>query len=1189
MRALLASLASLLPLLGGVAPAPERAPAPRYDRDVRPILSDRCFTCHGPDAKKRQAKLRLDQSENALEAHEDGFPIVPGKPEESQLWKRITQHDVAERMPPANAGKRPLSDSEKELLRRWIEDGAVYEPHWSFVPPTRPALPAVKNTKWEHDTLDRFVLARLEAEGIAPSPQAEPETLLRRVFLDLTGLPPTPEELESFLADARPDAYERWVDKLLTQEPYKTRYAEHAAVPWLDAARYGDTNGIHMDAGRSIWPWRDWLIGALRDDMRFDQFVTEQIAGDLLPDATQAQKVASGFNRNHIATDEGGAIAEEYLVEYAVDRVNTTSSVFLGLAMGCARCHDHKFDPITQEDYYSMFSYFDSLEEPGLYSQETNPKRAFEPFMSVPTQAQTRELADARTQLALLKQQQDEPVPGEQAEFESFVQGFTGAAKLAWAPITTLSASSAKHDTLEIQPDGSVLGKGKVPDTDDHELHLRTEGTGLRLVAFEGMTDPSFDHGSVGRGPNANAVLTSFEVEARSVADPAQTKTLHFRWCWADLEQANGDFRLANVLDGNPATGWAVDGHNRNDPRLALFLADEPFGFEGGTELVVRLGYDSMYTQHVFGRERIRVATLDEAAFTRLPVFGSGWYTVGPFPSADRAAIYATANGPESETKLDLAQTFGEKKLGWSFGESFTDGRLNALPEGTNAVYAAKRVYSPSARKLEASVGSDDGLRVFVDGKEVFGKEIDRALAADQDKFTFDLPAGESALVLKIVNTGGPGGFYWRALPPKDELPSDMLLALLPASERVPAQETRIQRAWKLAFSPAYLALIEKIAALEKQVADLDAGIPRTMVMKELAMPRPTYVLKRGQYDQPDKSRPVQRRIPAALGALPEGAPGNRLGLAQWLVSPANPLVARVAVNRIWELCFGAGLERTSEDFGQQGEWPSHPELLDYLALEFRESGWDMQALLRRIVTSSTYRQSSRLAPESVAKDPEGRLLSRYPRRRLGAEELRDQALYLSGLLVEKTGGPSVKPYQPDGLWQEIAMPQSNTRIYEQGTGEDLWRRSLYTYWKRACPPPSLQTFDAPTRESCVIRRIATNTPLQSLVLWNDTQFVEAARVLAQRTLAEEKPDRERLAALYVRTTGRKAAAEALAPLEKGLARFRERYAADEEGAKQLVALGMAPRPEKLDTRELAAWTMIASTLLNLDATLCRN
>src|SRR5689334_12919255 len=699
-----------LVLLGGAAP--------RYDRDVRPILADRCFTCHGPDAKKRQADLRLDQRESAL-----ALAIVPGEPDESELVRRITHHDAGERMPPASSGKRPLSDAEKELLRQWIADGAVYEPHWSFVPPVDHAPPAVRDAKWARDPLDRFVLARLEQAGLAPSPEADRATLLRRVFLDLTGLPPTPEELGRFLADSSPDAYERWVDKLLEDEPYRSRYAEHLAVPWLDAARYGDTNGIHTDAGRMIWPWRDWLLGALREGMPFDRFVTEQIAGDLLPDATQAQKVASGFNRNHVMTDEGGAIAEEYLVEYAVDRVNTTSSVFLGLPLGCARCHDHKFDPFTQEDYYSLFAYFDSLEEPGLYSQLPDSKRAFEPFMEVPSAEQARELADTRTELGLKKQQLDAPVPEEEAQLAAFVGELARGAGLAWVELRTRSAASAKGATLEIQPDGSVLGKGKNPETDEHELHFTTEGTGLRLVSFEGLTDASLDHASVGRAPNGNAVLTSFQVEARSLRDPSLTKPLVFRWCWADFEQANGDYRLANVLDADPKSGWAVDGHNRADPRVALFLSEEPFGFEGGTELVVRLGYDSVYPQHVFGRERVSAATLDEAAFARLPLFGSGWYSVGPFPSANRAEIYAMAYGPESEAQLDLKKNFGAGNQYWTFAQEFADARLNELAEGTNASYVAKRVYAPSARHVEVSTGSDDGLRVYVNSKQVFGIE----------------------------------------------------------------------------------------------------------------------------------------------------------------------------------------------------------------------------------------------------------------------------------------------------------------------------------------------------------------------------------------------------------------------------------------------------------------------------------
>ncbi len=1182
---LLAPLAASGGAAGDAAP-----PALRYDRDVRPILADRCFTCHGPDANKRRAQLRLDERDSATQAREGRVPIAPGDPAHSELVQRIRHADPAERMPPASSGKRALSDAEKALLERWVAEGAAYEPHWSFVPPRESALPEVRDARWCRNPIDRFVLARLEEHALAPSPEADPATLIRRVFLDLTGLPPTPEELDAFLADARPDAYERWVDKLLGEEPYRSRYAERMATPWLDAARYGDTNGIHTDAGRSIWPWRDWVLASFRDGMPFDRFVTEQIAGDLLPNATTAQKVASGFNRNHVMTDEGGAIPEEYLVEYAVDRVNTTSTVLLGLSMGCARCHDHKFDPFTQEDYYSLFSFFDSLEEPGLYSQLPDPKRAFEPFLEVPSAEEEHERASLAAEVTELKRQLDQPVPDEVRGEQEFVAALVREAKLGWAELVPRSATSARGATLSIQPDGSVLASGKNPDTDQHEIHLATDAFGLRLFALEGMTDPSLDHGSVGRAFNGNAVLTSLEVEVRSSVDPAQHETVHFRWCWADFEQQNGDFRLANVLHAHdPAAGWAVDGHNRSDARVALFLADRPFGYGPGTELVVRLGYDSQYTQHVFGRVRLSAASIDEATLARLPLSASGWYSVGPFPAANRAEIYAKAYGPELDAALDLKHNFGTGNQYWSFNQEFADARLNSLAEGTNASYVAKRVFSASPRRVEARVGSDDGLRVFLDGKEVFGKEVDRGLAADQDKFAFMLPSGESTLVLKVVNTGGQAGFFWRTLPGQGELPPDLLLALLPARASTSERAARITRAWKIAFSPAYRALTEKIAADESKLAALEARIPRTMVMKELGEPRPTFVLTRGQYDKPDKARPVERRVPSALGALPPGAPKNRLGLAQWLLAGDNPLVARVAVNRLWEIAFGTGLVRTSEDFGQQGEWPSHPELVDWLALDFRAHGWDVKRLVRELVTSATYRQSSRARADAGEKDPDNRLLARYPRRRLGAEELRDQALFVAGLLVEKLGGPSVKPYQPEGLWQEIAMPASNTRAYERGSGDELWRRSLYTYWKRACPPPSLLTLDAPTRESCTVRRLTTNTPLQALVLWNDEQFVEAARVLAQRVLAAPGDDAAHLAALFRRATGQAAAERTLAPLQSELARFRARFASDAESAQKLVALGMAPRPEPVDARELAAWTLVASTVLNLDTTLCRN
>jgi hypothetical protein len=526
----------------------------------------------------------------------------------------------------------------------------------------------------------------------------------------------------------------------------------------------------------------------------------------------------------------------------------------------------------------------------------------------------------------------------------------------------------------------------------------------------------------------------------------------------------------------------------------------------------------------------------------------------------------------------------------WRFVQRFPDGRLNGeLADGVNVHYLGRRLFVPRARRLKVALGSDDGYRLFLDGVEVGKREVDRALAAAQDTLELALPAGTHTLVFEVVNTGGAAGFTWKPERGAAELTGELLYAFLPPSARDDVRAKALARAWRLAFSEDYRARVAHITAEEAELAALDAATPRTMVMKELAMPRETFVLTRGAYDRPDKTRPVMRGVPSALGALPADAPQDRLGLARWMTAPENPLVARVAVNRLWELVFGVGLVRTTEDFGMQGEWPSHPELLDWLALEFREHGWDVQYVLRLLVESAAYRQSSRARPELAERDPEDRWLAYLPKKRLSAEAIRDQALYVSGLLVERSGGPSVKPYQPEGLWQEVAMIQSNTRAYVRGMGDELWRRSLYTYWKRACPPPSLMTFDAPTREFCTIRRASTNTPLQALVLWNDEQFVEAARALAARTLAEPAPDeRTRLARLFLRCAVRAPEEPELELLAAALADFRARYAAAPDDAKQLIEVGESPVPSELDPVELATWTMIASSILNLDSVLTR-
>jgi len=1161
----------------------------RYDRDIRPILSDRCFKCHGPDSGARRAELRLDLSDTALAPRAHGSAIVPGNPDASELWRRVASSDPEMRMPPDESNKRPLSEQELALVRRWIEEGAQYEPHWSFVSASRPEFPQVRDPAWCRNEIDRFVLARLEREGVAPAPEADDATLARRLFLDLTGLPPTPQEIDDFQADSRSDAYERLVRRLLHEEPYRSRHAERMATPWLDAARYADTNGIHMDAGRQIWPWRDWILRAYRDNMPFDRFLTEQLAGDLLPDATLEQRVASGFNRNHVMTDEGGAIPEEYLVEYAVDRASTTASVFLGLTMGCARCHEHKFDPISQEEFFGFYAYFNSIEEPGLYSQLSDPNRAFEPFIEVPTADQESKVAAITARLDAARAQLEAPSPLEDAELAEFFEFLPARTGVEWAATRATAAVSTGGATLEIRPDGSVLASGANPERDDHIITLRTDATGLRLLSLEALADASLPGGRVGRSENGNGVLSDVEVEAVSVSDPEQRVPVHFRWAWADVEQDNGDFAVVNSIDSSKSSGWAVDGHRRAGGRIALFLSEEPFGFEGGTDLVVRLRYESPYDRHALGRVRLTAGRLGDAGAKLLPASSAGWFVVGPFPADSPAEAHEKAFGPEFDARVDFEKNYGFGNQFWKHDQNLRDGALNRFGQGVAATYVAKRIVAPTARSLEIALGSDDGFRLFLNGSEVSHRRIDRSLEPDQDRVTLALQPGVNTLVLKVVNSGGDSGFFYRAMPPAGELTGILAAGLLAESARSDEVRSRLVQEWKLAFSPSHREKRAALAEDERKLAEVKAGIALTMVMKELPTPRETFVLTRGAYDKPDRARPVTRGVPAVLGKMPDGAPPNRLGLAKWMIGRDNPLVARVAVNRLWELVFDAGLVRTSDDLGFQGEWPSHPELLDWLAVDLHENGWDQQRLITQIVTSSTYRQSSRVRPELTEIDPDNRLLASYPRRRLGGEQIRDLALFTSGLLVERFGGPSVKPYQPEGLWTEVSMPQSNTRIYVRGSGADLWRRSLYSFAKRACPPPTMTNFDAPTREFCTIRRVSTNTPLQALTLWNDEQFVEAARVLAERTLRESDSDDERLAALLRRCTGRSPDAAELELLRDGLASFRERFASRPQDAAGLISVGATAAPTDIAAEELAAWTMVSNAVLNLSATVTQH
>ena len=1164
----------------------------RYGRDIRPILSDRCFLCHGPDRETQAVGLRLDTRPDAI-ADRDGFSaIVPGDPDSSLLVERISETDPSDLMPPPGSGKHALTSDEVDLIRAWITQGAVYEKHWAFEPPIRPELPVVSDSAWCSNEVDSFVLARMEQGGLSPNPPADPRTLARRLYLDLTGLPPTPQELAQFEADPSEEAYRDLVDRLLTEEPYRTRYAERMATPWLDQARFADTSGIHMDAGRSIWLWRDWVLEAYRSNMPFDQFVIEQLAGDLMPSASVEQKIASGFNRNHVTTDEGGAINDEYLLEYAVDRVHTTGTVFLGLSVGCARCHDHKFDPISIEEFYSFLAFFNNNEEPGLYSQVPDPNRALEPALIVPDDTARGRLESLEMRLGLLEAERANPSSEEVSQVESYLAQLRAGNDWGWTVAIPRSASSREGTVFELKEDHSVLATGPVPATDEHVITLSTRQTDLRGILLEVLADPSLVNSRVGRAGNGNAVLDSISVEVRSQENPDQRQMLEWSWAWADIEQPNDDFRVTNALRSDNSRVWAVDGHQQEGDRNAVFISTEPFGYEGGSDLFVTLRYESPYPQHELGRVRLHLAALSDSALERLPAASTHWYLAGPFATASGQLAYDTDFGPEEDGPLDFTRMYGNQDLQkWRYASRVFEATPAALAEGIGAEFLAREIYVPTARTMKLFLGSDDGLQVYRNGELVHENRIDRGVAPDQDELLIELVPGRNTLVCKVVNTGGGAAFYHRAVANEQEHPNEVIALLLPGEVLDEAGSTRARDAIRKQVSPRYRTLSKELAGVQTERDELTQTIPQTMVMQERATPRATYVMKRGQYDSPDLERRVSRGIPAVLGAVRGGYDErvDRLDLAQWLMTDENPLTARVFANRFWELFFGRGIVETTGDFGLQGAWPSHPELLDWMAVEFKENGWDVQAMLRMIVTSSTYRQSARMEPQARVRDERNVLLSSYPRQRLTAEQIRDQALHVSGLLVEEFGGPSVKPYQPAGLWAEVAMPQSNTRSFERSMGDNLWRRSLYTYWKRAAPPPSMLTFDVPTREYCVTNRISTNTPLQALVLWNDEQFVEAARVVAQRTLSVTQDDRSALSLLAIRTTGSELSEGNVERMLQAVDSYRARYQSAPEDAVALISVGEAPVPEDQDPAELATWTMIANALLSSDAAIVKD
>jgi hypothetical protein len=1034
---------------------PAVPPKVDFNHDIRPIFAENCFACHGPDEAKRKARLRLDLHDIAVQPAKSGaIAIVPGSADKSELIKRTTSQDDDERMPPIKTGKR-LTPEQLVLLRRWIDQGAEYKTHRFFLPPQRPELPAVNDKKWPRNPIDYFILARLEQDGLKPAPEANRRASIRRVKLDLLGLPPTPAEVDEFLSDRSADAYERLVDRFLASP----HFGERMAVDWLDAARFADTHGYHIDSGRDMTHWRDWVINAYNRNQPFDQFTVEQIAGDLLPNATREQKLASGFNRNHMINFEGGAIPEEYHAAYLMDRVNTTTRVWLGLTVACAQCHDHKYDPITQKDYYRFYAFYNNVPENSLDGDKGNAI----PLLLLPGPENESKLAKLKVEVGTA----DDTVKKLEAELPAA----QAALETEWL------TNAGKHSG----PDGLVA-------------QFSFDKTTSRVNAAGATTETSF-HGT---------------------NDPVWTA---------------GKLGQALEFDGN--TNWVEGGSD--------FNPDHTDAFSWG-----------------------------------------GWVKL----QGERGAVLSKMEGEPSFRGFDFLYADGKLLV-----ELIHQRKDNAL-----RVRTKKEV--PQDAWLHAFATYDGsgkvaGVRIYANGKQ-------QALEILEDNLTASITNDVPLYLGARFNTDFLKGtlddvrLYARALG-VDEV-SDLVaepvrqIVALPAAERSEEQKAELTNYVHQYRSPALLTAERELASQRKAEEEFEKTLPTTMVMQEMDKPRDTFLLQRGQYDKPGEK--VTPGIPEVFGALPEGSPTNRLGLAKWLVAPTNPLTARVMVNRFWQMYFGTGIVKTSEDFGTQGEWPSHAELLDWLAIQFVRSGWDVKAMQKLIVTSATYRQSSATTPEWAAKDPENRLLAHGPRQRLQAEFIRDQALAISGLLNDSIGGASVSPYQPAGLWEELASREDGKKwtaqTYTQSHGSDLYRRTMYTFWKRTSPPPTLSTFDAPDRETCTVRRLRTNTPLQALILMNDPTYVEASRKLAERLLTEAHSDKKRIELAFQLALARPPAKRELAVLLRIAQEQITVYRSDHDSAAQLLGVGEAARNHGLDSAELAAWTIVANVILNLDETITK-
>ncbi len=1446
-----------------------------YLREVRPILAQYCFACHGPDEATREEDLRLDLREHAFESRGSRAVIAHGAPEKSLVWLRMSSESESKRMPPVGEAKQP-SANELATIRTWIEQGAEWEEHWAFAPPRRAPAPKLSDPTWVRDPLDTFVLEQLERTQLKPSPEASREAWLRRASFDLTGLPPTPAELDAFLGDSRPDAYEREADRLLASP----RYGERMTQEWLDLARYSDTSGYQNDTPRQIWKWREWVIEAFNANMPYDRFAIEQLAGDLLPNATLAQKVATGFNRNHPTNSEAGEEEDEYRSAYVIDRVNTTATVFMGLTLACTQCHDHKYDALSQRDYYAFYSFFNNIKERD--ADWGAPK----PTISAPNPDQAPRLDDLKTRIAALKArlEQDEPLAdAAQREWETRTRERLGAPPV-WSVLKPSGMLARNGSRLELQDDGSILSSGPAPVKDVYDVLLQPGKRRIAALRIEVSPDPSLPEQGLGRASDGRFILSALELRNTTHSDSSEPPLVYISSAQADLNQKPkkepsgydmrpGSIESAIVVEpvdaGKEARwggrGWSIVDDERKSPHEAVLLPLEVLETNEASVLRLSLHHTSNDKfKSLIGRLRISV-TDDERARTQLMALqGKLWSSLGPFPAESVEAAFEQVFAPEKDVvrgALDLKKTYDKvvlaapvkeeaqpkpdapskgvdapaaelatvsstpskaetnappvvgppapaaatptqapaagaevakkdekavapapakkvapEKVEWSEQRLWRDGAPAKLEGATAAFYVTRKLVSTHARTALLEIDGPAGLRLWLNGELVQSfaptasaspepnakkpgaddkaaakpgssdddEEEEGELSGEDEEFDFEAMSGEprsktarrfriglregsNELVLKLVFAGdakgggrGEGGggekpamrrsggasFSFRITPEgEDVLTYEVVQALhretqspaapapvVPASQSVvasdastpaasnatpsnepalssssnrgaqggpdagrvvepfapnapalavqpskPVDETSpskidelprskkvslvgevsaplksgeevnpltpserrrklLREHYRTTIDPIGRVLAEELARLETEEREVKKQVPQTLVMEELEKPRQAYVFVRGLYK--NRGENVDPGVPAALPPMDPALPRNRLGLARWLVSGENPLTARVLVNRIWQQYFGVGFVRSAEDFGVRAEAPTHPELLDLLALDLVESGWDLKKLHRRIVLSATYRQDSAASAASLEKDPENRLLSRGPRLRLSAEMVRDNALAVSGLLVEKLGGPSVKPRQPKNAWKTVEGNRAST--YVRHRDERQYRRGLYVYNKRGAPYPSLLNFDAAKRDSCAVTRATTNTPLQALTMLNDPVYVECAKMLAQRLLTERhalgrardpKPaeqDTLRLAYGFRLCTSRNPNAPELEVLVKLLGEQREHFKASPDAAKELLQVGDAKLSSELDALEAAAWTGVSSALLNLDATLHR-